>query len=92
MNAPANVLAFRGAPSLFDSIRRAALAQLTTEQKLDLIDALTEGDDLAEFVEADKIACQVALIRSDINAPPAETLDPYGVEQFSRAAVYGWPL
>ena len=80
------------APSLFDSVRRAALTQLTTEQKLDLIDALTEGEDLAGFCEADKIATQVALIRSDIRALPAETLDPYGVESFRLAPRMGYPL
>ena len=90
MNAPANIIPFP-APSLYDSVRRAALTQLTTEQKLDLIDALSEHDDLAGFVEADKIAAQVALIRSDIRALPAETLDPYGVEQFRSAAYYGFP-
>ena len=80
------------APSLFDSVRRAALTQLSTEDKLNLIDAIAEHEDLAGFVEADKIACQVALIRSDINALPAETLDPYGVEGMRSAPYYGWPL
>ena len=91
MNAPANIIPFP-APSLFDSVRRAALTQLSTEDKLNLIDAIAEHEDLAGFVEADKIAIQVALIRSDINALPAETLDPFGSEGMRSAPYYGWPL
>lgn len=90
MNAPANIIPFP-APSLFDSVRRASMT-LTADEKLQLIDALSEHEDLAGFREADDIARAVALIRSDINAAPAETLYLYGSEGFRAAPFYGWPL
>jgi len=89
MNAPATILPFKPAPSLFDSMRRS-VPQLTAEEKLNLIDALVEHGDLNWLHEADEIARQVGNMRAEIM--PVETLDPYGVEQFSRAAVAGWPL
>lgn len=89
MRAPAKILPFKPAPSLFDSMRRS-VSQLTAMEKLDMIDALVEHGDLNGFYEADEIARQVGNIRAEVM--PVETLDPFGVQQFSRAAVAGWPL